>query len=60
MTRTSLSLIDKIDINLYKYLYMASIAKEAAESKGNSGGILIIGMIVVVVALAGYIMSKNK
>ena len=61
MTRTSLSLTDKIDMSLYKYLYTASIAQEAVGGKeGNGGGILIIGMIIVVVGLIGFIITKNK
>ena len=61
MTRTSLSFVDKIDMSLYKYLYTASIAKEAVGGKeGNGGGILIIGMIIVVVGLIGFIITKNK
>ena len=60
MSQTNLSFIDKLDINLYRYLYTASIAKEAVSSEGNGIGILIIGLIVVAVAFGGYIMSKNK
>lgn len=59
-TDDTLSMMDKININLYNNLYSLSIAKEATSSEGNGAGILIIGLIVVVVALAGYIMSKNK
>lgn len=55
----TLSLGDKIDINLFNYIYSLSVAKEVA-SKGNSGGILIIGMIVVIVGIIGYIITKNK
>ena len=55
----TLSLGDKIYINLFNYIYSLSVAKEVA-SKGNSGGILIIGMIVVIVGIIGYIITKNK
>jgi len=53
------NLIDRIDINLFNYIYSLSVAKEVA-SKGNSGGIIIIGMIVVIVGIVGYIITKNK
>lgn len=53
------NLIDRIDINLFNYIYSLSVAKEVA-SKGNSGGIIIIGMIVVIVGIIGYIITKNK
>ena len=62
MTKTNaLSLIDRIDMSMYKYLYTMSIAQEATAGKeGNGGGILIIGMIIVVVGLIGFIITKNK
>ena len=61
MTNTNLSFVDKIDMSLYKYMYALSIAQEAVTGKeGNSGGILIIGMIIVVVGLIGFIITKNK
>ena len=62
MTNTNtLSLIDKMDIGMYKYMYTLSIAKEAVSSgKSNSGGILIIGMIVVIVGMIGFILTSNK
>lgn len=57
----TLSLLDKMTIRYYDYLYTASIAKEAVAGKeGNSGGILIVGMIVVIVGLVGFILTKNK
>lgn len=61
MTNTNLSVLDRIDINLYKYMYTASIAKEAVESgQSNSGGILIIGMVIVIVGIIGFILTSNK
>lgn len=57
----TLSILDRMTIKYYDYLYTASIAKEIASSKeGNSGGILIIGMIIVIVGLIGFILTKNK
>ena len=57
----TLSFFDKMTIKYYDYLYTASIAKEAVAGKeGNSGGILIVGMIVVIVGLVGIILTKNK
>lgn len=56
-----MSLIDKMDLNLYRYMYTLSIAKEAVSGKeSNSGGILIIGMIIVIVGLIGFIITKNR
>ena len=62
MTNTNtLSIIDKFDIGLYKYMYAASIAKEAVESgQSNSGGIVIIGMVIVIVGMIGFILASNK
>ena len=61
MRENSISLIDKMDLNIYKYMYTMSIAKEAVSGKeSNSGGILIIGMIIVIVGLIGFIITKNK
>jgi len=57
----TMSLIDKMDLNLYRYMYTASIAKEAVSgNESNSGGILIIGMIIVIVGLIGFIITKNR
>lgn len=57
----TMSLVDKIDLGLYKYMYTASIAKEAVSSgEHNSGGILIIGMIIVIVGIIGFILTSNK
>lgn len=59
MSKT-LSLFDKLSIKYYDYLYTASIAKEAAAGKESNGGILIVGMIIVIVGLVGFIITKNK
>ncbi len=61
-TNSITKLIDKVDINMYRYLYTASIAKEVASSGdgGNSFGIIIIGMIVVIVGMVGFIITKNN
>ena len=57
----TLSLLDKMTIRYYDYIYTASIAKEAVAGKeGNSGGIIIVGMIVVIVGLIGFILTKNR
>ena len=57
----TLSFLDKMTIKYYDYMYTASIAGEVASSKeGNSGGILIVGMIVVIVGLVGFILTKNR
>lgn len=37
-----------------------SIAKEATTGKESNVGILIVGMIVVIVGLVGFILTKNK
>lgn len=55
----NLNMYDKITYSLYNSLYTASIAQQAAEGK-NGGGILIIGMIIVVVGIIGFIITKNK
>lgn len=44
----------------YEYLYSASIAKQVATEGGNSSGILIIGMVVLIVGIIGFIITKNK
>jgi len=57
----TLSLLDQMTIRYYDYIYTASIAKEAVAGKeGNSGGIIIVGMIVVIVGLIGFILTKNR
>ena len=57
----TLNLFDRLNIKYYDYLYAASIAKEVVSGKeSNSGGILIIGMIIVIVGLIGFIITKNK
>lgn len=57
----TISFIDKLNFKAFDYLYTASIAKEVVSgNEGNSGGILIIGMIVVIVGLVGFILTKNK
>lgn len=56
----TISLFDKFVIKSYDYLYTASIAKEATTGKESNGGILIVGMIIVVVGLVGFILTKNK
>ena len=58
---STLGFLDKMTIKYYDYMYTASIAKEAVAGKeGNSGGILIVGMIVVIVGLVGFILTKNR
>lgn len=59
-TNNTLSILDRLTIKCYDYLYTASIAKEAVSGKESNGGILIIGMIVVIVGLVGFILTKNK
>ena len=54
-----LNIFDKLNINLHNYMYTASIAEQAADGK-NGGGIIVIGMIIVVVGIVGFIMAKNK
>lgn len=56
----TLGILDKINIKLNDYMYTLSIAKEAISSKNSSGGILIVGMIIVIVGLVGYMLSKNR
>ena len=51
---------DTLTIKLFNYFYTFSLAKEVVESKSNNGGIIIIGMIVVIVGLIGFIMTNNK
>ena len=60
MTR-ELDFFDKLNILPYHYMYTASIAKQAASQDSGSGlGMLVIGMIIVVVGIVGFIMAKNK
>lgn len=56
----TMSFIDKISLKAYDSLYTLSIAKEAAAGKESNGGILIVGMIIVIVGLIGFIITKNK
>lgn len=56
----TLSFLDKLTIKYYDYLYTASIAKEAVSGKEGNGGILIVGMIIVIVGLVGFILTKNR
>ena len=57
----TISFIGKLNYKAYDLLYTASIAKEVVSGKeGNSGGIVIIGMLVVIVGLVGFIITKNK
>lgn len=56
----TLSLFDKLTLKYYDSLYTLSIAKEAASGKESNGGILIVGMIIVIVGLIGFIITKNK
>lgn len=56
----TVSMLDKVSIKYYNLLYTASIAKEATSGAEGNGGILIIGMIVVIVGLVGFIITKNK
>lgn len=59
--RDTIGLLDKIIIKFYDNLYTVSIAKEAISGKeGNSGGILIVGMLIVIIGLVGFIMTKNR
>ena len=54
------NLFDTLSIKLFNYLYTFSIVKEAVKEKENSGGIIIIGLIVIIVGLIGFIMTNNK
>lgn len=56
----TMSFIDKISLKAYDSLYTLSIAKEAAAGKESNGGILIVGMIIVIVGLVGFILTKNR
>lgn len=56
----TLSLFDKLTLKYYDYLYTLSIAKEAVSGKESNGGILIVGMIIVIVGLVGFILTKNR
>ncbi len=56
----TMSFVDKISLKAYDYLYTASIAKEAVSGKESNGGILIVGMIIVIVGLVGFILTKNR
>lgn len=57
----TINVLDKLTFKYYDYLNTLSIAKEVMSGKeGNNGGILIIGMIVIIVGLIGFIITKNK
>ncbi len=56
----TINLFDKLSMKYYGYLYTASIAKEATSGNESNGGILIIGMIIVIVGLVGFILTKHK
>ena len=56
-----LGFCDKLSILPYHYMYTVSIAKEvASQENGNGIGMLVIGMVVVVVGIVGFIMARNK
>lgn len=55
-----ISNFDVLSIKLFNCFYTMSIVKETVQNKGNSGGIVIIGMVVVIVGLIGFILTKNK
>mgnify|MGYP004583595455 CR=1 FL=1 len=55
-----ISNFDVLSIKLLNCFYTMSIVKETVQNKGNSGGIVIIGMVVVIVGLIGFILTKNK
>ena len=55
-----ISNFDVLSIKLLNCFYTMSIVKEIVQNKGNSGGIVIIGMVVVIVGLIGFILTKNK
>ena len=59
VTKT-LGLFDKLTIKYYDSMYTLSIAKEAVSGKEGNGGIVIIGMIIVIVGLIGFVLTKNK
>lgn len=56
----TINFFDKLSMKYYGYLYTLSVAKEAMVTNGGNAGILIIGMIIVIVGLVGYILSKNR
>ena len=60
INKSNLNFFENIDVNMYKYLYTASIAKEVVSGKEGNGGILIVGMIIVIVGLIGFILTKNR
>jgi hypothetical protein len=57
---STFNLLDNLTIKYYNSLYTLSIAKEAVAGKESNGGIVIIGMIIVIVGLVGFILTKNK
>lgn len=58
--QNKLDVFEKINYRFYNSLYTMSIAKEAASSDNSNGGIIIIGMVIVIVGLIGFILTKNK
>lgn len=56
----TINLFDKLSMKYYGYLYTASISKEATSGNVSNGGILIVGMIIVIVGLVGFILTKHK
>lgn len=55
-----ISNFDVLSIKLLNCFYTMSIVKETVQNKGNSGGIVIIGMIIVIVGLIGFILTNNS
>lgn len=53
-------LFDKLSMKYYGYLYTASVVKEAFSGKHGNGGIIIIGMLIVIVGLIGFILTNNS
>lgn len=56
----TISFIDKIVVKYYDSIYTMSIAKEVTTTGGSNGGILIIGMLVAIVAIIGFILTTNR
>lgn len=52
--------LDNLSMKYYNFLYSASIATEATQGNASKGGILVIGLIIVVVGMIGFIITKHK
>ncbi|MEG2351190.1 MAG: hypothetical protein RSA10_03995 [Bacilli bacterium] len=63
MTENLSLMLNQLDMSSIKastYLVIMSIAQTSTKSSSNNTGIIIMGMIIVIVGLVGFTITKNK